>query len=124
MDKFIREINKYKNFLCGISSNLSHKDINLEKIFIANPRSLRISLSGFFESSSKQTHTRGNIDLVKSNMLDLKNIIDKHDLKTKVSVAYHVYKHNAGNELLAMKNYCDELGFSFNPNWANFHYRP
>lgn len=118
---FIREINKYPKFLCGISSNLSHKHMDLEGALRAEPRTFRISLSGFRASSYSQTHVRGDIELVKANMVRIREIITKYKLKTMVSVAYHVYRHNAGDELEEMRQFCEKLNFVLTPNWANFY---
>jgi|JI10StandDraft_1071094.scaffolds.fasta_scaffold485403_1 pyruvate-formate lyase-activating enzyme len=119
--QFIREINSYPKFRCGISSNLSHRRMDLEGALLQNPFSIRVSISGFYANSYSQTHVRGDIELVKSNMLLMRRIIDEHKLKTVVTVAYHIYKHNAGEELDAMRQFCEENRFILTPDWANFY---
>jgi MoaA/NifB/PqqE/SkfB family radical SAM enzyme len=119
--KIVAEVGLHDRFRCGISSNLSHKRMDLEGALQAHPYSFRISLSGFDRESYSTTHVRGDIDLVKSNMRRMREIIDRNSLKTIVSVAYHVYKHNAGRELEAMRLFCEELAFEFSPTWANFY---
>ena len=52
---------------CDLSSNLN--DIrNLAQALAANPRSLRISVSGFTQEVYGRTHRGGDIEVVKNNM--------------------------------------------------------
>lgn len=117
----VEAVSEYSDFRCGISSNLSHSKMDIEGALRAGPASLRVSLSGFYPESYSQTHVRGDIQMVKTNMVRVREIIDQYDLKTAVTVAYHIYKHNAGEELEAMRKFCDQIGFLITPNWANFY---
>jgi MoaA/NifB/PqqE/SkfB family radical SAM enzyme len=119
--RFIAEIRKRQRFRCGLSSNLSHKNADLERSLLAGPNSLRVSVSGFHQASYKKTHVRGDIELVKANMVRVSEIIAEHNLATVVTVAYHVYRHNAGEELEEMRRFCERLNFILTPNWANFY---
>ena len=121
LPSFIAEVNRRQNFYCGLSSNLSHKHADFERALLAQPRTLRVSLSGYFEASYAKTHIRGNIELVKDNMRRVSDIIEKHALNTVVTVAYHVYRHNTGEELEEMRRFCEGLNFTLTPNWANFY---
>jgi organic radical activating enzyme len=110
-------LTKEMGFFCGISSNLN-LDKNLRDVIKAGPDFFRISLSGFYQDNYQKTHKRGNIGIVKSNMYRLRHMLDQYNSQTEVHVLYHVYKHNAGDDLLMMLKLCNELGFGLEPVWA------
>ena len=93
-------------------------DKNLKALVKAEPDSFRISLSGFYQKNYKETHRGGDIRQVKSNMYRLRHLMDQYSSKTTVQVLYHVYKHNAGDDLLMMVKLCEELNFNLDPVWA------
>lgn len=113
----IISLTKEMGFPCGISSNLNI-DKNLKELVKAGPDYLRVSLSGFYQENYKETHKGGDIRAVKSNMYRLRYLIDRYKSKTAVQVLYHVYRHNAGDDLLMMLKLCEELQFSLDPVWA------
>lgn len=117
---FIAKVKSYPLFRCGISSNLSHK-VDLLRVVRAQPDWIRVSLSGYFQQTYGRTHRRGDINLVKSNMFMLRHLIDRLKSPIAVEVSYHVYRHNAGEDLERMQALCDELGFKFAPVWASFY---
>ena len=117
---FIAKVKSYPLFRCGISTNLSHK-ADLLRVIRAKPDYLRISLSGYFQSTYERTHRRGDINLVKSNMFMLRHLLDRLKVPVVVEVAYHVYRHNAGEDLDRMQALCAELGFKLAPIWASFY---
>lgn len=119
--RFVAEVNSYPNMRCGLSTNLSHRRMDLEGALRAGPKRIRVSLSGFNNESHTQTHVRGNVELVKENLRLMRAIIDQYDLNIAVTLAYHVYLHNAGDEIESMRRYCEDLRFIFHPNWANFN---
>ncbi len=110
-------LTKEMGFFCGLSSNLN-LDKNLKEVIKAGPDFFRISLSGFYQDNYQKTHKRGDIRVVKSNMYRLRHMLDQYDSQTEVHVLYHVYKHNAGDDLLMMLKLCTELGFGLEPVWA------
>lgn len=81
---------------------------------------LRISLSGFYQPVYEKGHRSGKIALVKSNMHRLRHYMDLYKKTIPVHVYYHVYRDNAGEDLLMMASLCRELGFGFLPAWAYF----
>lgn len=98
----------------AVSSNLSIKeDKLLRKLIQSSPEYLKVSLSGYYPDAYNQTHTGGDINLVKSNLYRLRYLIDKYQVTTLVDVNYHLYTNNCGKNLRKMKALCDELGFLF-----------
>lgn len=103
-----------KGIGCGISSNLNISK-NIRDVIKSNPSYFRISVSGFYNENYKETHLGGNIDDVKRNMHEIRNIINEYNLDTIVQVGYHVYRHNSRDEFDMMANLCFDLGFLFSP---------
>ena len=106
-------------FFCGISSNLN-LDKNLKNVIKAGPDFFRISLSGYYQDNYKLTHKRGDIRTVKSNMYRMRKLLDLNKSNTNVQVLYHVYQHNAGDDLTMMIKLCEELEFDLDPVWAYY----
>ncbi len=101
---------------CSISSNLN-LDNNLESIMKTDLAAFYISVSGFTQSKYGRTHSGGNIDKVKNNMIALSEIKKKVRSKTHVSVIYHRYVDNIHDEY-DMQQFAKNLGFEFKPVWA------
>jgi hypothetical protein len=105
-----------------ISTNLS-TETDLKGIVKAQKGQisrLRISLSGFYQPVYEKGHRSGRIALVKSNMHRLRHYMDLYKKNIPVHIYYHVYRDNAGEDLLMMASLCRELGFGFFPGWAYF----
>lgn len=103
-----------------ISSNLS-LEYDFEPLLKKHPDVLKISVSGFYQDVYGTTHNGGNIELVKRNMRELREMIDRYKLSNiRVIVGYHVYKNNAFEDYERMKAFCRELGFLFQPRRASF----
>jgi len=115
LPEMIRVVNKF-GLNCHISTNLN-KASGLEEIMLEKPFSIRISLSGFSQETYGITHKRGDIELVKRNMRLLADINMKTKVVNNISVAFHRYLSNLGDEL-SMKRYVEHLGFEFYPMWA------
>jgi hypothetical protein len=79
---------------------------------------MRISVSGFNQEIYKKAHRRGNIDKVKRNLVELREMLDETKSDIHVEVVYHMYNYNVGEDLDLMREYCDDLGFRFNTVWA------
>jgi len=106
-----------QDIYCGLSANLNYAQ-TLRDVVKAGPDFIRVSLSGFYQENYGQTHTRGNIERVKANMRKLREYMTEFDKTIYVEVAYHVYKHNAGDDLEKMVEFCNELRFHIGPVWA------
>jgi MoaA/NifB/PqqE/SkfB family radical SAM enzyme len=101
---------------CTISSNLNIIK-NVDSLLAANPSSFRISNSGFTQDVYSATHRGGNIERVKSNMIELSEAKKRTGSKTQIHLLYHRYLTNLHEEPL-MKKFANQLGFDFSPVWA------
>lgn len=118
---FLREIAE-AGLTAEISTNLNSK-VDLGEIVeaqLGQIAGLRISLSGFTQEVYQRGHKGGKVALVKSNMYRLRHYMDMYKKNIPIHVYYHVYRDNAGDELIRMSQLCQELGFSFWPSWAYF----
>jgi MoaA/NifB/PqqE/SkfB family radical SAM enzyme len=105
---------------CGISTNMNVFPA-MRDVVKAAPDYIRISLSGFYDETYRQTHARGSAFAVKANMYRLRELLDRHGNKeTVVQVGYHIYRTNFPHDFLKMRELCDELGFLFDPVLASF----
>ena len=68
-------------------------------------------MSGYFSNAYDNTHSGGDITLVKSNLYKLRYFIDKFSLDTHVDINYHLYRDNNGNNLKLMQKLAEELNF-------------
>lgn len=108
-----------KGIAVAISSNLSIRSTEqIEKLIKASPDYLKISLSGFYPQTYNDTHTGGDIRLVKSNLYRIRYLIDKFNASTLVDVNYHLYNNNCGENLKKMEELCDELGFTLSKAYS------
>lgn len=118
LNKIIDHIHE-KNIAVALSSNLS---INFkgrfENIVQSNPDYLKISLSGFSQNIYATTHQGGDIELVKSNMIELRSLLDKYKVNTLVDINYHLYINNSGEDYEKMCKLADELGFIISSTYA------
>lgn len=104
----------------AVSTNLSiPSSSQIEKIVKTSPDYLKISVSGYYPEIYNTTHTGGDINLVKSNLYKLKQLIGKYKLSIFVEVNYHLYNNNNGIDLTKTKELCDELGFALTGCYAN-----
>ena len=103
---------------CGLSTNLNiMRDI--DDVMAAGPHMLKVSVSGFTQENYGQTHVRGDIETVKNNMAEVARAKARTNADTRLVVAYHRYLGNHDDEQ-AMYDYCQSLGFEFEPAWAYF----
>ncbi|AKS41369.1 radical SAM protein [Wenzhouxiangella marina] len=96
-----------------LSTNLNVRK-GLDALIEAAPGTIKISLSGFSEDSYARTHTRGKLALVRQNLERLRELIDRHQARTRVWVGQHVYRHNL-DEVEAVGELCRALGFEHRP---------
>lgn len=112
---YVSEIIDYvhdKNVAVALSSNLSIKfGERIKKIIKSKPDYLKISLSGFYPKAYENTHSGGNIDLVKKNLNLIREYMDEFGSQTLVDINYHLYRDNCGENLLKMEELADDLGF-------------
>lgn len=111
------EIVKKRGIYCRLSSNFNVVR-NLDDVLRAKPDALRVSLSGYYPQTYSQTHRRGNVNVVKSNLYKLRALMDDLNSTTCIEVLYHLYAHNLEEDYVRAKGLCEELGFTFHPVWA------
>ena len=118
LNKIIDHIHN-KNIAVALSSNLS---INFkgrfESIVKSNPDYLKISLSGFYQHVYASTHQGGDIELVKSNMFELRKLLDRYKVNTLVDINYHLYINNSGEDFDKMCKLAADLGFIISSTYA------
>lgn len=110
----IVSLTKEKGMGVGISSNLNFFP-DMKNVLKAEPDYIRISLSGFDNEVYQQTHRKGDINMVKSNMHLMRYWLDKLESNTIIQVGFHIYKTNFPNDFLKMQTLCHDLGFIFAP---------
>ena len=104
---------------CQISSNLNIMR-NEEEVLRAEPNRFRISLSGITQETYGKTHARGEIEVVKENMIKLAETYRRvGPNRTRFEVYFHKYRNNLHEEQ-PVREFCESLGFPFNSDWA-FH---
>lgn len=118
LDKIIDYVHE-KNVAVALSSNLSIKfGDRIERIIKANPDYLKVSLSGFYPKAYNNTHTGGDINLVKKNLILIRGLLDKYSSKTLIDINYHLYKDNSGENIKKMEKFADDLGFVISKTYA------
>jgi hypothetical protein len=95
---------------CAVSTNLN-QDRFLDDLVAAGPSNIKISLSGFTQDVYGRTHNKGHIEVVKTNMRRLRELIDQYGSRIDVFIGYHDYIGNDGDELASMEALARELGF-------------
>ena len=114
----IIRITKGFGFICGMSNNLNTA-VDLRGVVRAEPDYMRISVSGATNAVYQRTHKGGDINAVKSNLYLLRHLLDRYkNTRTRVEIGYLVYRHNFQDDLLKMRELCDELSFSMNWGYA------
>lgn len=103
---------------CTISSNLNQlKDPDV--IMKAEPCQFHVSVSGFTQKNYAITHRGGSMDRVKENMVKLAESRQRTGSKTYLKLIFHRYLNNVDDEV-QMKEFAEDLGYRFEPNWAIF----
>jgi len=113
----IVRMTRERGYGVGISSNLNVFP-DMKNVVAANPSYIRVSLSGYFPETYSQTHRRGDINLFKANLHQLRYWIDKLQSETIVQVGFHVYRSNFPEDFRKMRALCEDLGFIFAPTLA------
>lgn len=103
---------KDAGFRVGLSSNLN-QGRHLKSALEGRPDEFVISLSGSQKETYEKTHRKGRYQNVIDNMHQLSDLmLDHPDYQTEISVHYHVYRHNSGEDIQMMAELCDRLGFN------------
>lgn len=102
-----------------ISTNLNLGK-NIEAVVLAEPFSIRVSLSALDQANYHRTHYPGDIDKVVSNARFLRMCLDKHQRQIPVHFHYLNYRHNQGETLQQAKQFAESLGFEFKTGRAGF----
>jgi hypothetical protein len=76
-----------------------------------------VSLSGFYQETYAKGHVGGDIEVVKKNMIKLRDIKEQYNLSTLIEVYYHRYVDNLEEEEL-MREFCEDLGFKFSTGYS------
>jgi hypothetical protein len=100
----------------AVSSNLNAR-VDLAPVVGAKPAWFRASLSGF-GANYEITHTGGRWELARDRLALLARLKADLNPDMKVEIFYHLYRHNRGPELTAARDFCQVLGFEFQPVWA------
>jgi hypothetical protein len=102
--------------LTAISSNLNCAG-NLEAVVTARPDWFKVSCSGW-GGSYEVTHTGGKWDLFLSNLRKLVQLRDRIHPEMQITLNYHLYRHNIGDDYRRMEALCKELSLIFRPSPA------
>jgi hypothetical protein len=89
----------------------------LEAVIAENPEQLKVSLSSFKQSIYGKTHARGNIERVKTNLVELARLIEKHQASTQVFIGHHLYR-NTVEEQAEIAHFAHQLKFGYAPSAA------
>lgn len=108
---------KHRGLRCEVSSNFNHIN-RLDEFLAAGPDMLMISVSGFTQAVYGRSHIGGDIEVVKSNLLILKDALTKCPKPPHTLVHYHMYRDTIGHEFDQMKAFTESLGFQFINSWA------
>ena len=112
----IIRITKDAQVLVALSSNLNNAK-NLESVVKSQPDWFKVSCSGWGESY-EMTHTGGIWKVFLENLHALAKYKNAYHPSMQVTVNYHLYKHNEGEDYRKMEDLCADLGFIFRPSPA------
>ncbi|MBE0596218.1 MAG: hypothetical protein IH614_03000 [Desulfuromonadales bacterium] len=101
---------------CHLSSNLNLLP-DADAIMAADPASFKVSVSGFTQQSYGFTHRGGDIERVKTHLLELVAAKQRARAKTRIYVNFHRYRHNLREEL-PLREWLAGIGVDFEPIWA------
>lgn len=102
--------------LSAISSNLNYSR-NLEEVIASKPDWFKVSCSGW-EKSYELTHTGGKWDVFLPNLEKLAELRNTLHPEMHITVNYHLYKHNLGEDYRRMEELCKRLNLIFRPSPA------
>lgn len=108
---------KQRGLRCEVASNLNHVN-RLDDFLAAEADALLISVSGFTQEIYGRSHVGGDIEVVKGNLLILKDALSRCQKPPHTMVHYHMYRDTIGAEFDQMKAFTESLGFQFINSWA------
>lgn len=103
---------------CSISSNLNTTK-NIRQVLESDPDAFYVSVSGWLQETYAKHHCGGNIEKVKKNLLQVKDLLATSKSHTKLTVLYHLYKDNL-HEKNQMKSFAEMLQSDFFSYVAHF----
>jgi MoaA/NifB/PqqE/SkfB family radical SAM enzyme len=109
-------ITREAKVLTAISTNLNYGR-NLEAVVSARPDWIKVSCSGWGESY-ELTHTGGKWDLFLTNLHKLAELRDRIYPEMQITLNYHLYRQNIGEDYRRMEALCRELSLIFRPSPA------
>jgi MoaA/NifB/PqqE/SkfB family radical SAM enzyme len=112
----IIDMTREASVLTAISSNLNYSK-TLEAVVAARPDWFKVSCSGW-EETYELTHTGGRWRVFLTNLRRLARLRDKIHPEMQITVNYHLYKHNIGEDYRNMEALCKELSLIFRPSPA------
>lgn len=108
---------KQRGLRCEVASNLNTVN-RLDDFLAAGADALFISVSGFTQEVYGRSHVGGDIEVVKQNMVLLRDALQRCPRPPHTMVHYHMYKDSIGPEFDQMKEFTEKLGFQFINSWA------
>jgi wyosine [tRNA(Phe)-imidazoG37] synthetase (radical SAM superfamily) len=99
-----------------VSSNLHHSD-RIDEVMQANPDRMKVSLSSLRQEAYAQTHVRGDIERVKTNLQLLAQARDRHKATTEIWIGHHLYRHTLQDQQ-QVQDFAVSLGFGYAPSTA------
>jgi MoaA/NifB/PqqE/SkfB family radical SAM enzyme len=102
--------------LTAISSNLNYSK-HLAPVVAARPDWFKVSCSGW-EETYELTHTGGKWNIFIANLRKLSRFRDETHPEMQITLNYHLYKHNTGEDYRRMEALCEELSLIFRPSPA------
>jgi len=96
----------------GVSTSLSVKT-DISRIAFSGLDSIAISISGISKDVYNKSHRQGDFDLVMHNLEELVTLVKKFNLRTKITIRWHRYKHNEF-QYEEFKKLCDKLYIGYN----------
>jgi MoaA/NifB/PqqE/SkfB family radical SAM enzyme len=118
LTEIIGVLNEMKIF-SSVSTNFNVRK-DLSKLVAAKLDMLKVSVSGFYQETYGSNHRGGDVELVKSNLYQLREIMDRYQSEMEVEIIYHKYNDNTGEDLRRFKLLAQELDFHFAEVFAYF----
>ena len=108
---------KAAGFKVNLSTNLNFIR-HLPDALAAGVDEVVVSLSGVSASTYESTHFGGNANVLRSNLVELARLRARLHSPPKVFVNYHLYRHNLGDDLAEMEQFCRKHDFALLTNIA------
>ena len=103
----------------GFSSNFNTSP-DWERILLANPNHIKISLSSLDADTYSLTHRRGKLSKVLENIETVVKMRENLSSDVNIIMNYHVYAHNLKSDFDKVSAFCKQKGIMFNPELAIF----